>query len=314
MIIYLTFFNQKIFKYINYCIKNINSKTIKKNDNQRKNNQIMKKRTKNIFMNDFDNLYYSNKNLMPFDNTYNYNSIFQEKNLDDIYNRKHDKFGQNFDNYSQIKHINNIKNKNNKNICINLSKPNLTIENQKFINKYFKNSPKNTKIQRVKLTSPLNSKKLNKNGNNNIILNKGKKSIKKIENENKAFNTIFDLRNNYFESETIKNIINEFFENEKKELEKKVLVEKINKSKKTNNIKNTIPHQKPKFKKITKNNDIIKVPQKVKKLTNKNYEIYLQYGQNNNVEKILLNDKNGNITSFFSSIENDKKVNTLDNS
>ena len=63
-----------------------------------------------------------------------------------------------------------------------------------------------------------------------------------------------------------------------------------------------------------KNNDIIKVPQKVKKLTNKNYEIYLQYGQNNNVEKILLNDKNGNITSFFSSIENDKKVNTLDNS
>ena len=117
---------------------------------------------------------------------------------------------------------------------------------------------------------------------------KEKKSIKKIENENKAFNTIFDLRNNNFESETIKNIINEFFENEKKELEKKVLVEKINKSKKTNNIKNTIPHQKPKFKKITKNNDIIKVPQKVKKLTNKNYEIYLQYGQNNNVEKILL--------------------------
>ena len=292
----------------------LNSKTIKKNDNQRKNNQIMKKRTKNIFMNDFDNLYYSNKNLMPFDNTYNYNSIFQEKNLDDIYNRKHDKFGQNFDNYSQINHINNIKNKNNKNICINLSKPNLTIENQKFINKYFKNSPKNTKIQRVKLTSPLNSKKLNKNGNNNIILNKGKKSIKKIENENKAFNTIFDLRNNYFESETIKNIINEFFENEKKELEKKVLVEKINKSKKTNNIKNTIPHQKPKFQKITKNNEIIKVPQKVKKLTNKNYEIYLQYGQNNNVEKILLNDKNGNITSFFASIENDKKVNTLDNS
>ena len=83
----------------------LNSKTIKKNDNQRKNNQIMKKRTKNIFMNDFDNLYYSNKNLMPFDNTYNYNSIFQEKNLDDIYNRKHDKFGQNFDNYSQINHI-----------------------------------------------------------------------------------------------------------------------------------------------------------------------------------------------------------------
>jgi len=199
----------------------LNSKTIKKNDNQRKNNQIMKKRTKNIFMNDFDNLYYSNKNLMPFDNTYNYNSIFQEKNLDDIYNRKHDKFGQNFDNYSQINHINNIKNKNNKNICINLSKPNLTIKNQKFINKYLKNSPKNTKIQRVKLTSPLNSKKLNKNGNNNIILNKGKKSIKKIENENKAFNTIFDLRNNYFESETIKNIINEFFENEKKGIRKK---------------------------------------------------------------------------------------------
>ena len=138
------------------------------------------------------------------------------------------------------------------------------------------------------MTSPLNSKKLNKNGNNNIILNKGKKSIKKIENENKAFNTIFDLKNNNFESETIKNIINEFFENEKKELEKKVLVEKINKSKKTNNIKNTIPHQKPKFQKITKNNGIIKVPQKVKKLTNKNYEIYLQYGQNNNVEKILL--------------------------
>ena len=308
----------KEYRKINFSNNNnenlVNSKTIKKNDNQRKNNQIMKKRTKNIFMNDFDNLYYSNKNIMPCDNTYSYNSIFHEKNLDDIYNRKHEKIVQNFDNYSKINHINNLKNKNNKNICINLSKQNLTIENPKFTNKYFKNSPKCTKIQRVQLTSPLNYKKLNKNGNNSIILNKRKKSVKKIENENKAFNTIFDLKNNNFESETIKNIINEFFENEKKELEKKVLVEKINKSKKTNNIKNTIPHQKPKFQKITKNNEIIKVPQKVKKLTNKNYEIYLQYGQNNNVEKILLNDKNGNITSFIASMENAKKVNTLDNS
>ena len=291
----------------------VNSKIIQKIDNQRKNNQISQKGKKNINMNNFENLYYTNINQKYCENSYNYDSIFQEKNFDDNDNKQPDIIDKYFYKINKGTQINNNINVNNKKIYNNnFVKSNLTIENQKSITNQNKKSSKIRKIKQVRLTSPLNMKKTNKEGNNNKIMNNRKNNLKKIEKEKNDFNTIFDLKNNKFESETIKKIINEFCENEKKEEEKKALIEQNNKTKKTKNIKNTIPHQKPKFKKIIKNGNIIKVPQKIKKLSNENYEIYLQYNQNDYVEKILLNDKNGNITSFIPSISNKSKINISD--
>ena len=69
-------------------------------------------------------------------------------------------------------------------------------------------------------------------------------------------------------------------------------------------IKNKIP-----FQKLSITN---KINKNLKKIRNDDYEIYLQYNNQNNIEKILLNDRNGRITCFIPSINNNDKYKTLE--
>ena len=139
-------------------------------------------------------------------------------------------------------------------------------------------STKNLKSQFNKKLMIYNLKKVP-----NKPINIKKEINKQKENKNKNMKNVFDLRNSKFESKTINRIIKEFYESE-------------------NNYNNC--NKKNEYNIINKNT-ILK-PKTMEKIINNDYKIYLQYGQNNEVEKIILNDKYGRKTSFIPTITPDK--------
>ena len=294
----VNFDKDKSKKIIN-IIKSNNSKIIKSSDSSIKN-ILLRHIKKNKNMNFNNDMNYS------IENTYNNSSknmISSLKNLD-IINKT--QIGQ-FDNYfynsgnKTCKHIdfNKIMNKNDKRFYNEETNKNLTVECKSRISDNNKISPKTNKINNIKDIKFLNS--IQKSKYQKIKFSENIKQ-EKIKNKNtkdkRAFNSIFDIKNNKFQSKTINELIKKFDINEESDLEKK---EFINKKK---FIKNKIPYQK-----VSVTN---KINKNLKKIRNDDYEIYLQYNNQNNIEKILLNDRNGRITCFIPSINNNDKYKTLE--
>ena len=256
---------------------------------------------------------YSFTNIKQNSNENNYESFAKIKKFNDKNNSLigiYDEYIYNFGN-TILKNLNNknYSNTNRKNIYNRVLNSNLTLENPKLMTYNVQNSRKNNKINNTKLMQFFPLKQ------NNTINNSSKIDMQDIRNkkQNKVFSSILDLKNNKFESETIKKIIKEFIEKEEKDSGKIELLVKKNKNY-NKMIKNKISKQKQKYHKDIKDNDnvIINIPKNTKIIKNNDYEIYLQYNQNNCVDKILLNDKNGNITSFIPSSSKGKQ-NTIDN-
>ena len=305
----------KVYKKINFQNKTseniINSNKIKKIDENRISNINQKKKKKKLILDKYNDYSFNIIKHKKYANIRDYKSIVNEKNIDVINNTQIDNFGEYFLNsgHKNKKYLDakSITNTNQKKINTRVINSHLTLESPKIVVDNFNNPRKNNKINNTQFIQFIPSNQ------NNKINNSTKKDLQRINNkkENRVFTSFFDLKNNKFESETIKKIIKEFFDKEEKESEKNKLNDKNNK-KNCNVIKKKIPRQKQKFQKYIKENATIKIPKNIKKITNNDYEIYLQYNQNNCVEKILLNDKNGNITSFIPSKDNDK-FNTIDN-
>ena len=205
--------------------------------------------------------------------------------------------------------IKNIMNKNRINFYNNKIKDtNLTLEipERMSFNKILSRKIDNIKNKQNKSFLNLNNNEII--NNNTYLFSDNKRDIqriKNIKNKNRLVNSIFDLKNNKFESKTLNKIIQEFNEKEEKDFNQ---IETINYN---NKIKHKIPYQKIKYKKVITNKNIIKLPKNMKKSFKNNFDIYLQYNQKNDVEKILLNDKNGKITSFIP-MKNNSKFNTID--
>ena len=238
--------------------------------------------------------------------------------MDVINNSNMEIFSKRFKNSELILKNENIKiktimNKNRMNFYNNrIKETNLTLEipERKSFNKNL--SPKINNINNNKQNKSFFNLSKNELNNNTYLFSDNKRNIKKIKNtknKNRVVNSIFDLKNNKFESKTLNEIIQEFNEKEEKDFNK---IETINNNNNNNKIKHKIPYQKIKKKKIiTNNDDIIKLPNNMKNPRKNNFDIYLQYNQKNDVEKILLNDKNGKITSFIP-MKNKDKFNTID--
>ena len=300
---------------LNEKIININSKNTKKIDELKINKNNLRKKRKKLILDKYDDYSFTNVRKKQNDNRTNdnYNSNINENNLDEISTSQIGKFDEYF--YNSGKRIyknydfNDIMKENKKYINNRVINSNLTLESPKLIYNNPRNSQKYNKINNTQVKSFLNIKQKYKNTDNNIFINNnsGKGKIKNIKNEkeNKALNSFFDLKSNQFESETLKKIIKDFIENEEK-LEKTELIDKDNK-KINNKLQTQIPKQKEKLKTLLKDNNMKEVPKIIKKIKNNDYDIYLQYDQNNNVKKILLNDRNGNITSFIPSTNTMKK-------
>ena len=196
-------------------------------------------------------------------------------------------------------------NKNKTNFYNKVLDSNLTLEIPERMSFNKKCSPKKDNINNNQNNSYLNSNN-NKIIQNNYLLSDNKQEKTKIKKKNRVVNSIFDLKNFKFESKTLNEIIQEFNENEEIDSEKSDIVN-------TDKMKSKILHQKIKHKQIIKNNKIIKVPKNSKKEQKNNFDIYLQYNQKNDVEKILLNDKKGKITHFIPMKKyNNDKFNTID--
>ena len=294
----VNFDKDKSKKIIN-IIKSNNSKIIKSSDSSIKN-ILLRHIKKNKNMNFNNDMNYSIENIY---NNSSKNMISSIKNLD-IINKT--QIGQ-FDNYfcnsgnKTCKHIdfNKIMNKNDKRFYNEETNKNLTVEYQSRISDNNLISPKTNKINNIKDIKFLNSKQKSKYQKIKFSENTKQEKIKnKNTKDKRAFNSIFDLKNNKFQSKTINELIKKFDINEESDLEKK---EFINKKK---FIKNKIPYQK-----VSVTN---KINKNLKKIRNDDYEIYLQYNNQNNIEKILLNDKNGRITCFIPSINNNDKYKTLE--
>ena len=296
-------------KIINNNIKEINNIQLSNQNNQGR-----------INLNKYSNHSYSNIYKINPKNIYNNNiSIPEEKNLDVINNSNMEIFSKRFKNSELILKNENIKiktimNKNRMNFYNNrIKETNLTLEipERKSFNKNF--SPKINNINNNKQNKSFFNLSKNESNNNTYLFSDNKRNIKKLKNtknKNRVVNSIFDLKNNKFESKTLNEIIQEFNEKEEKDFNK---IETINNKNNNNNkIKHKIPYQKIKKKKIITNDDgIIKLPNNMKNPRKNNFDIYLQYNQKNDVEKILLNDKNGKITSFIP-MKNKDKFNTID--
>ena len=311
----------KSYKRINFAkiknekIININSKNTKKIDELKINKNNLRKKRKKLILDKYDDYSFTNVREKQNDNRTNdnYNSNINENNLDEISTSQIGKFDEYF--YNSGKRIyknydfNDIMKENKKYINNQVLNSNLTLESPKLIYNNPRNYQKYNKINNTQVKSFLNIKHKYKNTDNNIFINNnsGKGKIKNIKSkkENKALNSFFDLKSNQFESETLKKIIKDFIENEEKQ-EKIELCDKDNK-KINNKLQTQIQKQKEKLKTLLKDNNMKEVPKIIKKIKNNDCDIYLQYDQNNNVKKILLNDRKGNITSFIPSTKTMKK-------
>ena len=268
--------------------KSNNPKNMNKNINGKENNEINPKKTKKhkILYN------YDNNTFNNLKNIFDKEISFQEKNIDIInktYNNQNDKYSYCLGNKT-CKNIGvkNNMNKNRKNFYNEIINKNskLTLDNLNRFS-YKKISSKINKESNSNNLNQILNLEQDENNNNKYLFSENKQKI----NKNRVIKSIFDLKNIKFESKTLNKIIQEFNENE---FEKNDLIE-------NKEIINKISLQKMKNKNIIKNNENFQIPKNIKKIPNNDCEIYLKYNHSNNVEKILLNDKNGNITSFIPS-------------
>ena len=220
----------------------------------------------------------------------------------DIFNKRLTNIGLKTNKNIEIK---NIMNKNRMNLYNRVLNSNLTFEIPERMSYNKKYSPKIDNIINNQTNSLLDLNKNEINHNNTYLFSDNKRDIEKIKNKNRIVNSIFDLKKNKFESKTLNEIIQEINQKEEKEKDFEK-IETVN----NNKIKHKIPYQKIKYKKLINNTDIIKVPKNFKKSQKNDFDIYVKYNQKNDIEKILLNDKNGKITSFIP-VKNNDQYNTI---
>ena len=289
------------YRKINFGTENKNIINIKKSNNLQNMNKIIngkenkgvgpKNPRKNKILNKYDYNTFNNINEYNLKNIIKNDISFQDKNRD-IINKtnieKNDKYSYCLGNKtSKNIGVKNHINKNQNNFYKEKINSKLTLDALNRFSYKEISSKKSKDINNNNLIQLLNLEVDKNNNNNKYLFSENKQKI----NKNRAIKSIFDLKNNKFESKTLNKIIKEFNDNE---LEKIDLIE--NKT-----IQNKISLQKMKNKKVIKNNENIKVPKNIKKIPNNDCEIYLQYNLGGDVEKILLNDKNGNISSFIPS-------------
>ena len=289
-----------------------NNKIIKNNikgiNNIRLNHQNKQRRIINLY--NHENYSYNNiYKISPKNIHNNTQSILEKKNLNfinnsnlDIFNKRSTNIGLKTNKNIEIK---NIMNKNRMNLYNRVLNSNLTFEIPERMSYNKKYSPKIDNIINNQTNSLLDLNKNEINHNNTYLFSDNKRDIEKIKNKNRIVNSIFDLKKNKFESKTLNEIIQEFNQKEEKEKDFEK-IETVN----NNKIKHKIPYQKIKYKKLINNTDIIKVPKNFKKSQKNDFDIYLKYNQKNDVEKILLNDKNGKIRSFIP-VKNNDQYNTI---
>ena len=290
--------------------KSINAKTIKKNSKDITNIRMINHKGQNRIINlsNYSNYSYSYINKESPKNIYKNNDSIPEEKMNIINNSNKVNFNKCSNNEGIKTHknieIKGIMNKNKTNFYNKVLDSNLTLEIPERMSFNKKCFPKKDNINNNQNNSYLNSNN-NKIIQNNYLFSDNKQEKAKIKKKNRVVNSIFDLKNFKFESKTLNEIIQEFNENEEIDSEKSDIVN-------TDKMKSKIPHQKIKHKQIIKNNKIIKVPKNSKKEQKNNFDIYLQYNQKNDVEKIFLNDKKGKITHFIPMKKYNDKFNTID--
>ena len=297
----------------------INSKKYNENNLLIKNNQNNKKKYKKcLIMNNYNNFNYSDMKQKGYKKNFNYGLNLKETYFEEMNDSQIGKFDDYFKTKYGNKTLKNVeiktimnKYKNSKNNKV--LKPNLTLENQTLIPNNFRNIPKIKNIKNNQTISFLNmkyTKQVNKNVHSNVK-NQVKQKKTNINNK-KPLNFLFDLKNNIFESETINQIIKEFNDNEEEEPSKSKEIDKdstqINKK-----ITNKIKDIKINFKKRINDKILNNTKTNLKKIKDDDFDIYLQYNQNKQVEKIILNDKYGNKTTFIPLIEKNSKYNSIEN-